>query len=95
MEFKYILSRKRPFSRFMHSLCKNENIPMWGKHIAAKQKKLLSTLPGSLFKFLCFPANYAYSMSRKRLLLFIVVDAITMSVLSFVSRFDCLLDSYC
>ena len=32
MEFKYILSRKRPFSRFMHSLCKNENIPMWGKH---------------------------------------------------------------
>ena len=22
MEFKYILSRKRPFSRFMHSLCK-------------------------------------------------------------------------
>ena len=21
MEFKYILSRKRPFSRFMHSLC--------------------------------------------------------------------------
>ena len=32
MEFKYILSRKRLFSRFMHSLCKNENIPMWGKH---------------------------------------------------------------
>ena len=32
MEFKYILSRKRPFSRFMHSLCKNENIPMWGMH---------------------------------------------------------------
>ena len=28
MEFKYILSRKQPFSRFMHSLCKNENIPM-------------------------------------------------------------------
>ena len=47
MEFKYILSRKRPFSRFMHSLCKNENIPIWGKHIAAKQKKMLSTLPGS------------------------------------------------
>ena len=35
MELKYILSRKRPFSRFMHSLCKNENIPMWEKHIAA------------------------------------------------------------
>ena len=32
MEFKYILSRKQPFSRFMRSLCKNENIPMWGKH---------------------------------------------------------------
>ena len=31
MEFKYILSRKRPFSRFMHSLCKNENVPMCGK----------------------------------------------------------------
>ena len=31
MEFKYILSRKRPFSRFMHSLCKNEDIPMCGK----------------------------------------------------------------
>ena len=34
MEFKYILSHKQPLSRFMHSLCKNENIPMWGKHIA-------------------------------------------------------------
>ena len=34
MEFQYIkiLLRKRPFCRFMHSLCKNENIPMWGKH---------------------------------------------------------------
>ena len=32
MEFKYILSRKRPFSRFMHSLCKNENIPMWKRN---------------------------------------------------------------
>ena len=42
MEFKYILSRKRPFSRFMHSLCKNENIPMWG-----------STLPHN--KRNCFP----------------------------------------
>ena len=35
MDFKYILSHKRPFSRFMYSLCKNENIPMWGEHIAA------------------------------------------------------------
>ena len=26
------LLRKRPSCRFMHSLCKNENIPMWGKH---------------------------------------------------------------
>ena len=50
MEFKYILTCERPFSKLMHSLCKNENIPMWGKHIAAKQKKLLSTLPGSLLK---------------------------------------------
>ena len=24
----------------MHSLCENENIPMWGKHIALKQKKI-------------------------------------------------------
>ena len=31
MEFKYILSHKRPFRRFMHSLCKNENILMCGK----------------------------------------------------------------
>ena len=29
---KCILLRKRPSCRFMHSLCKNENIPMWGKH---------------------------------------------------------------
>ena len=35
---------------FLNSLCKNENIPMLGKHIAAKPKKLLSTLPGSLLK---------------------------------------------
>ena len=26
------LSRKRPSCRFMRYLCKNENIPMWGKH---------------------------------------------------------------
>ena len=31
-ECKCILLRKRPSCRFMHSLCKNENIPMWGKH---------------------------------------------------------------
>ena len=42
MEFKYILSRKRPFSSSMHSLCKNENIPMWE-----------STLPHN--KRSCFP----------------------------------------
>ena len=32
MECKCILLRKRPSYRFMHSLCKNENTPMWGKH---------------------------------------------------------------
>ena len=32
VECKCILLRKRPSCRFMHSLCKNENIPMWGKH---------------------------------------------------------------
>ena len=32
MECKCILLRKRPSHSFMHSLCKNENIPMWGKH---------------------------------------------------------------
>ena len=31
-ECKCILLRKRPSCRFMDSLCKNENIPMWGKH---------------------------------------------------------------
>ena len=29
---KCILLRKRPSCRLMHSLCKNENIPLWGKH---------------------------------------------------------------
>ena len=32
VECTYILLHKRPSCRFMHSLCKNENIPMWGKH---------------------------------------------------------------
>ena len=32
-EFKYILFPKQRFGRFMHSLCKNENTPMWGKCI--------------------------------------------------------------
>ena len=32
VECNCILLRKRPSCRFMHSLCKNENIPMWGKH---------------------------------------------------------------
>ena len=32
MEDKCILLRKRPSCRLMHSLCKNENIPMWGKN---------------------------------------------------------------
>ena len=32
VECKCILSRKRPSCRFMHSLCKNENFPMWEKH---------------------------------------------------------------
>ena len=36
----------------MHSLSKNENIPIGESTVAAQQKKLLSTLPGSLFK--CF-----------------------------------------
>lgn len=31
MEFKRILSSKWPFGRFMHSLCKNENIPLSGE----------------------------------------------------------------
>ena len=32
MEGKCILLRKRPSCSFLHSLYKNENIPMWGKH---------------------------------------------------------------
>ena len=28
MDFKYILFRKLPFCRFMHSLCENKNVPM-------------------------------------------------------------------
>ena len=32
VECKCILLRKRPPCRFLHSLFKNENIPMWGKH---------------------------------------------------------------
>ena len=44
MECKCILLRKRPSPRFMHSLCKNENIPMWGKH------RYRITIPGSSLK---------------------------------------------
>ena len=50
VEFTYIFFRKQPFCRFMHSLRKNENIPMRGKRIAPQQKKLLPFLPGSLLK---------------------------------------------
>ena len=32
VERKCISLRKRPSCWFMHSLCKNENIRMWGKH---------------------------------------------------------------
>ena len=32
VECKCILLSKRPSCWFMHSLCKNENIPMWQKH---------------------------------------------------------------
>ena len=32
VECKCTLFCKWPSCRFMHSLCKNENIPMWGKH---------------------------------------------------------------
>ena len=31
-------------ARFMHPLCKNENIPMWGKH------RYRITIPGSLLR---------------------------------------------
>ena len=37
MECKSILLRKPPCCWFMHSLCKNENIPMWGKHRITKE----------------------------------------------------------
>ena len=40
MECKCILLRKRPSCRFMHSLCKNENIPMWGKHCCRITKEI-------------------------------------------------------
>ena len=39
---------KWPFCRFMHSLCKNENIPMWGKHLVHKKSK----------SFLPYPDDY-------------------------------------
>ena len=39
MEFEYILFRKVPFGRFIHSLWENENIPMWGKEIALLTKE--------------------------------------------------------
>ena len=44
VECKCILLRKRSSCRFTHSLCKNENIPMWGKH------RYRITIPGSLLK---------------------------------------------
>ena len=43
MEFKYILFRKLSLGRF-HSLCENENIPMWST------KEITSVLPGSLLR---------------------------------------------
>ena len=53
----------------MHSLCKNENIPMWGKHIAARQKKLLSTLPGSLLKSTTSALKYFDESYPRRMLI--------------------------
>ena len=40
VECKCILLRKRPSCRFMHSLCKNENISMWGKHCCRITKEI-------------------------------------------------------
>ena len=40
MKCKFIVSRKRPSCRFMHSLCKNENIPMWEKHRCRVTKEI-------------------------------------------------------
>ena len=38
--FYCILLRKRPSCRFMHSLCKNENTSMWGKHCCRITKEI-------------------------------------------------------
>ena len=35
-----ILLHKWPSCRFMHSLCKNKNIPMWGKHRCRIKKEI-------------------------------------------------------
>ena len=49
--FQFIFSlRKRPSCRFMHSQCKNENIPMWGKHRCRITKEIAIHLTGSLLK---------------------------------------------
>ena len=54
VECKCILLRKLPSCRFMHSLCKNENIPTWGKHRCRITKEIAITLPGSSLNFLEF-----------------------------------------
>ena len=40
VECKCILLRKRPSCRFMHSLCKNKSISMWGKHCCHITKEI-------------------------------------------------------
>ena len=50
MEFKYILSRKRPFSSSVHSLCKNENIPMWESTMPHNKRSCFPPYPDHYLK---------------------------------------------
>ena len=54
MECKWILLRKRPSCRFLHSLCKNENIPIamttWLEALLVNMNKLVLMFHG---KFSC------------------------------------------
>ena len=58
MECKCILLRKRPSCRFMHSLCKNENIPMWGKHRCCITKEI-AIYPPYVDHYLTYMYNIA------------------------------------
>ena len=76
----HFILRKRPSCRFMHSLCKMRTFLCGESTVAAKQKKLLSTLPGSLL------------IQNKTRLFHVSTFLVFEGVLKYLSLSDCSMD---